>query len=491
LGNALTLSTTITECPSFCDDSNDAAATTTSTPFSTSTPSPTFDTVCDGSITSNTGTYTNNGQTFNLQCNTEPGSDAPMANLQVKTFGECLNACATDVAGGCIGVVWSQLAADIHNGYPYCALVNSMSGPYQPYTGIHVALLGSTSSSTTSTPTPTPTPSTFPTICDSSTTSNTGSYSNNGQSFSVKCNTVGSDFTPMTLVSVKTFGECMNACAADISGGCIGVFWSQVAADIHNGYPYCALASKIDGPYSAYANQNVALLVTTTTSTPTPTPTPSSKSTVCDTSSTSNTGTYSSNGYSFGLQCNTEPGADRPMTLVQAKTFGECIDACAADIAGGCIGVYWSQLAADIHNGYPYCAMVSYIVGPYQPMTGQHVALLQTTPTPTPTPMSQWNTICDGSTTANQGSYVTSGKNFFLECNTEPTEYRPMTISMVNTFGQCINSCATTSGCIGVFWDAEPAAYEFGYPYCGLLSQVASSTQPNANTHLALLTTPA
>lgn len=122
--------------------STSALASSTSVPV-------TFPTVCDTSSTSNTGTYTINGKTFSLQCNTEPGSDAPMQLVQVLTFGECINACAADTANGCIGVYWSQLAADVHFGYPYCALVSFIQGPYQPYSGQHVALLEASSASST------------------------------------------------------------------------------------------------------------------------------------------------------------------------------------------------------------------------------------------------------------------------------------------------------------------------------------------------------
>jgi hypothetical protein len=59
-----------------------------------------------------------------------------------------------------------------------------------------------------------------------------------------------------------------------------------------------------------------------------------------------------------------------------------------------------------------------------------------------------------------------------IECNMEPSGYRPITLAFVPDFGQCIAACTTTGGCIGVFWD--PTGSYDGSTYCGLSSDIYS-----------------
>jgi hypothetical protein len=243
VGNALTLSTTVTECPVSCPDS---VATPTPTPTPAS-----WTTACDDpTVNGVAGAFTTSGQTFQLQCNTMPQSDRPYELVQVHTFGECINACALAIDSGCIGAYWSQLAADIHFGYPYCALVSMIQGPYQPYTGQHVALLGSAAVVTPD----------WSTACDDTTVSgNAGIYTTNSKGFSLECNTEPNTYRPQEVVSVYTFGECMNACTND--DWCVGAYFSKLPQFSYFGVPYCGLLSMVEGPYQTYTGMQLGLLI--------------------------------------------------------------------------------------------------------------------------------------------------------------------------------------------------------------------------------------
>jgi hypothetical protein len=96
-------------------------------------------TPCDlADIQGDGGTYTINDMTYNVQCNTEPDADRPMALAFVSNFGSCIAACST--TSGCIGVYWDPTGGW---GSTYCGLLSDLWGPLISRGGSYVAYLPS------------------------------------------------------------------------------------------------------------------------------------------------------------------------------------------------------------------------------------------------------------------------------------------------------------------------------------------------------------
>lgn len=325
----------------------------------------------------------------------------------------------------------------------------------------------------------------------------------NGANYTIHCNSDSTTGAYSNIQASKSYLDCMLACDAASSTGCIGFTFLGAANGVGSGT--CYLKSSNMGSYVARGNNLISgnlvsvsaiaitgnLTATTTSTTASPVATgycPSADGQVIT----------DTNGFNYTVYCSSDTSTGSYSSVSATGSYKECMTACDLASSTGCLGFTYVGSMNGLGGGQCYLKRGS--IGTLTPSGSNLISAVlsdsgssySNTPTtssaisstsadasalPSYCPSADGQTIMDA-----------NGFNYTVRCSSDSSTGSYTSISAIRSYMDCMVACdsASASGCIGFTYVG--GANGFGGGQCYLKSgSIGTFTTSGTNLISAVL----
>ncbi|GHJ84917.1 hypothetical protein NliqN6_1319 [Naganishia liquefaciens] len=298
-----------------------------------------------------------NGIDYVVRCSSDSSTGSYTSAPATRSYMDCMVACDSAKSTGCIGFTYVGGANGIGGGQ--CYLKSGTIGRFITTGSNLISAVLVSASSNTALPSPTATsPATTasaqPDYCPSADGKSVTDA--NGFNYTVQCSSDSSTASYTSVSASGSYLDCMTACDAASSTGCIGFTYVGGANGFGGGQ--CYLKSGAIGTFIPRGSDLIsAVLVGSgsigTTSTSTSTATPSSSVTkFCP--SANGTVVADPNGFNYTVRCSSDSTVNSYKSAPATSSYLDCMTACDADYVNNCTGAVYVGRAGGAGAGTCY-----------------------------------------------------------------------------------------------------------------------------------------
>jgi hypothetical protein len=288
-----------------------------------------------------------NGLNYTVHCASDSSTGSYSSTSATKSYMDCMTACGSASATGCLGFTYVGGANGLGGGT--CYLKSGSIGTFTPSGNnlVSAVLVGSgpTSSDTAITTATTSSPLASPNYCpsaDGQTITDT-----NGFNYTVHCTSDSSTASYTSVGAAKSYMDCMTACDSASSSGCIGFTYVGGANGFGGGQCYLksgSLGTLITSGKNLISAARIGSGSSTTSDTVSGTPTSTATSAPASTNfcpSADGQIITDTNGSNYTVHCSSDSSVGSYSSANAASSYLECMTACDSDAANGCIGAVY------------------------------------------------------------------------------------------------------------------------------------------------------
>lgn len=434
-----------------------------------------------------------NGNNYTVHCASDNSVGSYASASATNTYLDCMTAC--DAQSSCLG--FTYVGATYGAGSGTCYLKSAVGTYTSAGTNLISAFKptsGSSSSSSSVVSGTTSTSTTSAAATSSSSAANlcpaadgTTITDSNGSNYTVHCSSDNSVGSYASASASNSYLDCMTACDAQSSTGCVG--FTYVGATYGAGSGTCYLKTSAGTFTSAGTNlisafkassgavssssSSSSVSGTTTSSTSSAAATSSSAANLCP--ATNGQTITDSKGNNYTVHCASDNSVGSYASASASSSYLDCMTACDAQSSTGCTG--FTYVGANYGAGSGTCYLKT-SMGTY---TSAGANLISAVKVASGSSSSSSSASSASSTTTSSGSSASSsaaatnsavscpgsdqstytasnGAQFLIECGIDHQGGDLTSIGGVD-FAGCINACATTAGCVDVSLSGS-ACYE-------------------------------
>lgn len=399
------------------------------------------------------------GANYTIHCSSDSTTTSYTSTQAAQSYLDCMSACNAASSSGCLG--FTYVGAANGRGPGTCYLKSISMGSYIAAGSnlVSGSLVGASKiPSGSDVASPSSSSSATPTLTGYCPTANGQTITDsNGLDYVVHCSSDSSTTSYTSVAATRSYMDCMTACDAAKSTGCIGFTYVGGANGVGGGQ--CYLKSGTIGRYiSSESSLISAVLASAASETATPPSTyTSAQRDYCP--AANGQSVTDANGFNYTVTCSSDSSTGSYTSVVATRSYLDCMGACDSASSTGCVGFTYVGGANGFGTGQ--CYLKSGSIGDFIPRgsdlisavlvgSGNNVAPPGATSTATATAVS--TSFCPSS----NGTIVSdpNGFNYTVRCSSDSTINSYGSAPAASSYLDCMTACDgdMTNNCTGAVY---------------------------------------